>query len=276
MLVELHCHSTHSDGSLSARELAARARARDVELFCLTDHDCVDGYEVTARELEGRAVLRGLELSCVDHGRSIHLLIYGVGDGAGLRALSERLARVMIDRRWRLHAIVERLATLGFSLDAEALDRQIHGRVPGRPDVARALLERGFVSSIREAFDRFLHDGGPADVPLARITLAEGLELGRACGARMSLAHPHTLRNPALVDDLFQRFKEAGLEGLEAYYGRYARVERLTWLRLAEDRGLIVTGGSDFHGDAIPEVTRPVIDMPEEFAAPLRDWLAVA
>ncbi len=276
MRVELHCHSTHSDGSLTAQELARRARARDVELFCLTDHDCVDGYEATAAELQGCAVLRGLELSCVDHERSIHLLIYGARDRAGLDELSARLAQVRIDRRARLHAIVARLASLGHELDAEALDRQIHGRVPGRPDVARALLERGIVSSIREAFDRFLHDGGPADVPLARISLEEGLALGRACGARMALAHPHTLRSFALVDDLFRRFKDAGLEGLEVYYGRYSRAERMSWLRLANDRELVVTGGSDFHGDAIPEVTRPVIDMPEVFAAPLREWLEVA
>lgn len=275
MRVDLHCHSTHSDGSLPAAEVAAKAGAAGVELFALTDHDTLAGYAATREALPGVAVLRAVELSCKVEGRTIHLLMYGVEDGPGLAALEQRLAVVQGDRQARLRAIVDRLARLGICLDADAILRDTAGRTPGRPDVARALVVAGAVRSMREAFDRYLHDNGPADVAFERVTLSEGLALGLAAGARMSLAHPHTLRSPALVGEVVRRHQGEGLTGIEAYYGRYPHAEREVWLRLAQAHGLVVTGGSDFHGDAMPEVTRPGIELPEPHAARLREWLGV-
>jgi predicted metal-dependent phosphoesterase TrpH len=273
MRVELHCHSTHSDGSLAAAEVAARAGKTGVELFCLTDHDTLDGYEATAAALPGVTVLRGLELSCKHDGKTIHLLMYGVKAGAG--ALEERLVGVLEDRRLRLRAIVDRLAELGIQLDGERILRETAGRTAGRPDVARALVAAKAVRSMREAFERYLHDNGPADVAFARISLGEGLELGRAAGARMSLAHPHTLRSAALVAELYRKHQADGLEGIEALYGRYAHAEREVWLRMAKQMGLVVTGGSDFHGEAMPEVHQPGIELHEPHATRLRAWLGV-
>jgi predicted metal-dependent phosphoesterase TrpH len=275
MRIELHCHSTCSDGSFAPADVASRARAEGAEVFCLTDHDTLDGYAATTAELPDATVLRGVELSCRYADKTVHLLLYGLQDGPGLAALRERLEAVLTDRRARLRAIVERLASLGIRLDAERLLISTHGHTPGRPDVARALVEGGHVRSLREAFDRYLHDGGPADVALARLSLAEGLALGRAAGARMSLAHPHTLRSHPLVVELFEQYRGDGLEGIEAFYGRYTAAEREVWLRVARRFDLVVTGGSDFHGDAVPEVARPVIDLPEPHAARLRAWLAV-
>lgn len=275
MRVELHCHSTCSDGSFAPAVVATKARAEGVELFCLTDHDTLDGYAATAAELPGATVLRGVELSCRHADKTVHLLVYGLQDGPGLAALRGRLEAVLADRRERLRAIVERLASLGIRLDAERLLIATHGHTPGRPDVARALVEGGHVRSLREAFDRYLHDGGPADVALARLSLADGLALGRAAGAKMSLAHPHTLRSHPLVVELFEQHRADGLEGVEAYYGRYTPGDREVWLRVARRFDLVVTGGSDFHGEAVPEVARPVIDLPEPHAARLRAWLAV-
>lgn len=273
MRVDLHCHSTCSDGSHPPAEVAARARAQGVELFCLTDHDTLDGYAETRAALPDVPVLRGVELSCRHNTRTVHLLVYGVDEGPGGAALQQRLADVLADRRVRLLAIVERLAELGVPLDQERVLRGAAGHTPGRPDVARALLEAGHVRSLREAFDRYLHDGGPADVAFARLSLEEGLQLGREAGAKMSLAHPHTLRSYALVVELFRRHRDAGLEGIEALYGRYPAHERETWLRVARSFDLVVTGGSDFHGEAVPDVTQPGIDVPEPLAGRLRDWL---
>ncbi len=275
MRVDLHCHSTHSDGSCSADEVATRAGLRGVELFCLTDHDSLAGYAATLAALPGVTVLRGVELSCKHDGRTIHLLIYGVQDGPGADALEERLIGVQDDRRARLRAIVGRLEELGIHLDVEQILRDTAGRTPGRPDIARALVAVKAVRSMREAFERFLHDNGPADVAFARITLAEGLALGRAAGARMSLAHPHTLRSAALVADIYRRHRADGLEGIEALYGRYAHAEREVWLRMAKQMDLVVTGGSDFHGEAMPEVTQPGIELHEPHATRLRAWLGV-
>jgi hypothetical protein len=277
MRLELHCHSTCSDGSLPPAEVASAAADRGAAIFCLTDHDTLDGYAATEAALAERdcLALRGLELTCKEAGRTIHLLIYGVGDGPGLGALRERLREVRAVRERRLLAIVDRLAGLGIQLDGAAILARTHDHTPGRPDVARALKEAGVVRSSREAFDRFLHDGGPADVQIERLSLGDGLELGRACGAKMSLAHPHTLRSFPVVADLGRRFKGAGLGGIEAFYGRYGAAEREHWCRLADDLGLVATGGSDFHGEAVPSVTRPTIELPSDRAAPLCAWLEV-
>jgi hypothetical protein len=255
--------------------VAKRAAAWGVRLFCLTDHDTCQGYAQTRdalAETEVR-VLRGVELSCREFGRTIHVLVYGIADGPGLVALCELLERQRVARVARLRAICDRLAMLGIALDPDAVLRRTHG-VPGRPDVARALVAAGVCSSPREAFTRFLRDGGPADVSIDRVALAEGLALGRAAGARMSLAHPHALGEPALVRELFRRHRDGGLEGLEAFYGKYARAESRAWLRLCDELDLVATGGSDFHGDMAPEVARPGIDLPDDRARALVDWLA--
>ena len=261
--LELHCHSDLSDGSFPAEDVARRAAAWGVRLFCLTDHDTCEGYERTRDALAdaGVQVLRGVELSCREFGRTIHVLMYGLQNGDGLDRLRERMQQVIEARAVRLRLICERLATLGVELDADEILRTTHG-VPGRPDVARALVTAGVCTSPREAFKRFLHDGGPADVAIERLSVEEGVALGRAAGAKMALAHPHALGEPALVRELFRRHRDAGLDGLEAFYGKYARAESRAWLRLADDMNLTATGGSDFHGDMAPRNLPPRDRLP--------------
>jgi predicted metal-dependent phosphoesterase TrpH len=275
--IELHCHSTCSDGSLPPERVAAMAAARGVAVFCLTDHDTLAGHAATVEALASRGctVLRGMELSCREYDRTVHLLVYGVQPGPGLEALEQRLDRIGEDRRDRIHRICARLAAVGVRLDPEAILAGAHGRTPGRPDVARALVAAKVCTSPREAFDRFLKDGGPADAPIERLAVEDALALAGAAGAKVSLAHPHTLGHPSLVRDLYVRFRDAGLEGLEAFYGRYGRVESQAWLRLARELRLVATGGSDFHGDLMPEVAQPGIDLPREHAGPLCAWLGL-
>ena len=276
MRVELHCHSTCSDGSWAPEAVAEAAAGRDVRLFCLTDHDTMAGHPATAEVLgDGVVVLRGLELSCRVYARTLHLLMYGVREGEGRAQLQARLDAVGEARRTRITAICEALARQGVELDPAPILAGAVGRTPGRPDVARALVEEGVCTSPREAFDRFLGDGKKAHIEVDRITLEEGLSLGRACGARMSLAHPHTMGSVDVVKELFREHREQGLEGIEALYGRYARAEARPWLMLARELDLVVTGGSDFHGDMLPDVTRPVIDLDDAHARPLCEWLEV-
>lgn len=271
--LELHCHSTCSDGSLAPEGIAARAGEFGVELFCLTDHDTMAGCARTAEALPGVRVLRGLELSCKHEGRTIHLLMWGVGSGPGLAALEQCLVEQHRLRRARIVAICERLATIGITLDPEPILAGAAGRIPGRPDVALALVAAGICSSRRDAFDRYLSDEGPANVPVPGISLEQGLALGRACGARMALAHPHTLDHFALVKLLFQQFRDAGLEGIEAYYATVSPARAEGWLRLARELDLVVTAGSDFHGE-LGEAKRPGIELPKPHVARLREWLA--
>lgn len=275
MRIELHCHSTCSDGSLAPAELGRRARAREVRLFCLTDHDTTAGHTELAPELPDVHVLEGLELSCKEAGKTVHLLMYGIDGGPGREALERRLEAINVQRRARIEQILDKLDALGFVLEREELRSRSHGRTPGRPDVAAALVRAGICNSMRQAFDRFLRDGGPADVSVDRVSLGEGLALGRACGARMSLAHPHSLRNVALVEDMFRRYRDAGLEGIEAHYGRYGAAEREHWGRIADKFALVTTAGSDFHGDANPDVLQPGVDCEGETLRKLCDWLGV-
>jgi 3',5'-nucleoside bisphosphate phosphatase len=272
--LELHCHSICSDGSFPATEVARRARARGATLFCLTDHDTDRGYADTAAAIgDACTVLRGLELSCREYDRSVHLLLYGLREGPGLDRLHAKLAEVDVARRERIVAICERLRTLGIELDASQILAGAHARTPGRPDIARALVRAGVCTSPREAFDRFIKDGGPADVPVPRISVAEGVALARDAGGRVSLAHPHQLGHPALVRDLFVRLRDAGLEGIEAYYGKYAAAESIAWLRLAKELDLVPTGGSDFHGEMSPDVGAPTIELPEGVGERILAWL---
>ncbi len=273
MRVDLHCHSTCSDGSQTPAQIAQLARERELELLCLTDHDSMAGHPATV----GAAprVLRGLELSCRDRERSVHVLCYGVRPGPGMDALQARLDQIQHVRIHRIRLICAKLDGLGIHLDADAILARAEGRTAGRPDVARALVEAGAVPTTKDAFTRYLRDGGPADVPIARLSPAEGVELAVAAGARCSLAHPHTL-GAEHATDLLRAHRDRGLEGLEAWYGRYSDEERRRWADLADAHGLVVTGGSDFHGDLVPEVPTLGVELPPPRAEALLAWLEPA
>jgi predicted metal-dependent phosphoesterase TrpH len=276
--LELHCHSTCSDGSHTPEQLAQALADFDAELVCLTDHDTMAGCDRVAATLRerGRAVrvLRGLELSCKHNKQNIHLLMWGIADGPGRLALERRLAEQRELRRARIVNICDRLASLGVRLEPDPILAACIGKTPGRPDVAKALVAAGVCTSVRDAFDRYLNDEGPAHVTIDGISLAEGLQLGREAGARMSLAHPHTLRHYAIVRELFIEYRGQGLEGIEAFYGGTSLVRAEPWLRLARELDLIPTGGSDFHGEALAEVKRPGIELPLAYSPRLREWMS--
>jgi predicted metal-dependent phosphoesterase TrpH len=266
MRFELHCHSTCSDGSEPPERVAARAAERGVEVFALTDHDTCAGS--ASAQLAAR-VIRAVELSCDDAGRTVHVLAYD--RGGDWAALEARLTAVREARRNRLRVMAARLLQRGIAVDVEPLLAEADRRSIGRPDLARAMVAAGVVSSVKEAFSRHLYDGGPVDVPHAGLPLAEAVELGAAAGAALSLAHPH------LYDDrgagYLRRYQARGLTGVEAYYGAYDARERGRWTSLADQLGLTCTGGSDWHG---PDASHapPGIDLPADRAAALLAWLA--
>lgn len=271
MRIDLHCHSTHSDGSHSAADVAERAFARDVTLFCLTDHDSCQGYEATlATYPEG---LQGVELSCTFEDRSIHLLVYQRQTSTQWALLQSALEDQRSARRKRVHLISERLAPLGAVFDPHALVARHGEGTIGRPHIAAELVRVGAVTSQREAFDRYLKDGGPGDVQVSRLSLAEGLALGRAAGGRMSLAHPHV--HGTRSEGILRAHKDQGLSGLEVFYAQYKSKNRKNWADLAETLGLIQTGGSDFHGESLPQVQRLGVDVPDSVGNSLLDWLEI-
>jgi predicted metal-dependent phosphoesterase TrpH len=263
---ELHCHSTCSDGTEAAERVAARAAERSVSVFALTDHDTC---AASGLAVEGARSIRAVEMSCDDGGRTIHVLAYDTGgDWATLEA---RLESVRVARKHRLNVMATRLAQRGIKLDVSALLAEADRRSVGRPDLARLMVATGAASSMKDAFQRHLYDNGPVDVPHTALPIADALAVGRAAGAAMSLAHPHLYDERATA--LVKRFKPEGLTGIEAYYGAYDPRERSRWIVLADQLGLVCTGGSDWHGpdQAHCEVG---IDLPAERSDALLAWLS--
>lgn len=273
MRLDLHCHSTCSDGSFAPAIVAERAREADLHLFCLADHDTCDGYRATVEALGPQRALRGVELSCYEDGHPVHLLIYDVARDRRWAAIDDLLARMQRARRGRLRTIAARLAPLGVSVDAEAILANAGNRAVGRPDLARAMVRAGAVSSMAEAFQRYLGDSGPVYVPVERLDVGAALEICRSAGARTALAHPHLLGDRATP--MARRYRAVGLEGIEAYYGSYSAAQRRSYAKVAADLDLVVTAGSDFHGEALPQVKEIGVELPEPHASRLLAWLDI-
>lgn len=277
MRLDLHCHSRKSDGSDAPAEVATRAIAAGVTLFCLTDHDTWAGHDEVAATMAGTAirVLRGLELTTQTGRRRVHLLVYGVGTGTQVEELSLRLSQLREGRRIRVREICALFASkFDITLDAEAILARGFDGSTGRPHVAAALVAAGICRTVREAFDRFLHDGGPADIPAPRLEVEDGVALAQAAGARVSLAHPHVVGSPETVRALCAKWKPLGLQGIEAEYGPYGERVRGQWRAVADDLGLVVTAGSDYHGKAVlPDVHNPGVTMTEDRARRVCEWL---
>lgn len=243
MAVDLHTHTTVSDGVLTPGELVARAAAAGLTALAITDHDAVDAIgPARASAPAGLEVIAGVELSCRIDGREAHLLGYGLDpDDAGLRAA---LTRFAADRADRAREIVRRLNARGVELDFEEVERVSGEGTIARPHVARALVERGHVASISEAFDRWLGQGAPAFVEKPRLEPREACEIVVGAGGVPGLAHPGTFRR----DDLIPVLAEAGLEALEVRHTEHSAAATRHYERLAVDLDLLPTGGSDFHG----------------------------
>lgn len=273
MRFELHCHSTCSDGTESPERVAARAAERAVDVFALTDHDTCAGTALATPP--SSRTMRAVEISCDERatGRTIHVLAYDRG-GAGWGDLEARLVSLREARRNRMRVMSARLAQRGIRVDVEPLitEAETSGRTLGRPDLARLMVAKGTVTSMKEAFTRFLYDGGPVDVPHHALALPDALALGRAADAAMSLAHPHLYDQLGVA--LLKEHAGNGLRGVEAYYGGYDARERQRWLDVADEMDLVCTGGSDWHGpdDARAQVG---VDVPEHHGKALLDWLGL-
>jgi predicted metal-dependent phosphoesterase TrpH len=263
MRFELHCHSTRSDGSDSPDALVARAATHAIDVFAVTDHDTC-----TAVDLPGARTIRAVEMTC-DADETIHVLAYD--RGGDWQLLETELDKMRAARRDRLRVMADRLAKLGVKIDVEPL--LAAGRSVGRPDLARVVVEVGLASSMKEAFSRYLYDGGPVDVPHRVWPIADALAAGRAAGAAMSLAHPHfyETRGAGIVE----RYRGDGLTGLEAFYGAYDMARRRRWIEVADQLGVTCTGGSYWHGEERADLAKTMgVEIPPRRASVLLEWLA--
>ena len=255
-LMDLHTHTTASDGSLTPAELVAAARAAGLKAVAVTDHDTTAGLDeaLAAGAEPGLQVVPGVEIS-VEAGLAggVHVVgLFVEHHHPPLTAALERLQRARARRNPRM---VERLNHLGIPVTLEEVAAFAGGDLISRAHFAQALVARGVVASRKEAFSRYLGAGKPAYVPKQRLSPQEAIALLRRAGAVPILAHPGLLpleRGP--LEELVQRFREMGLEGLEAHYSEHDRPTRLWLERLAARLDLVVSGGSDFHGRAKPDI----------------------
>jgi len=243
--IDLHAHTTASDGTLAPVALVQEARARGLSVLGVTDHDTLDGLpEATAAGTAlGVLVVPGVELSTtVPHGE-VHVLGYFVDPTDA--AFVARLKSLADSRRRRINAVITRLREQGFDLNREEILRDAEAGSIGRPHVARALMRLGVVGSVAEAFDRFLTPGKPGWVPRDRFSPEDAVSLLVANGALPVLAHPYSTLG---IERAVERLAPAGLAGLEVFYGEYTELQRQHLLKIAHGAGLIPTGGSDYHG----------------------------
>lgn len=260
--IDLHSHSTASDGQYGAAQVAERAAGAGVKVWALTDHDSVAGLAAAAESARalGLRFVPGIELSVQLDRREVHLLGHFVDpESAPLRRFEDLLAE---KRRVRMGEMVHKLAAIGVPLSPEEIERFSGGKTLGRPHVARALVERGVVATVKEAFDRFLGEGRPAYVGRYRLSAEEAIALVRGAGGTATLAHPGVskIERPDL-----ERLARSGLAGVEAYHPDHNPSVREKYLRLARALDLVPTAGSDYHGEAVtPDRHLGQITMPLE------------
>lgn len=250
MRIDLHTHSSRSDGTDSPAELVAAAVAAGLDVVALTDHDTADGWPQASAAAEDTelVVLRGLEISCQHRGVGVHLLAYLV-DPSHV-GLAEELARVLAGRSSRLPATLERLRGIGIDIDADDV-RRVAGdaAAAGRPHVADALIARGVVRTRDEAFRRFLSEGRPAYVCRYAADLTSMIDLVSRAGGVSVLAHPWGRGSRRVLDDAtIAGLGVAGLAGLEADHEDHPPQARAELRALAGELDLVVTGASDYHG----------------------------
>jgi predicted metal-dependent phosphoesterase TrpH len=244
--VDLHIHSSASDGRLSPEEVVRESVKLGLKVIALTDHDTVAGVSAAlsaAQAFPELTVIPGVELSTDEPQGEVHVLGYFIDYTDG--ELVARLDRMRSSRRERAQAMIARLGELGVSIEWARVQEIAGAGSVGRPHLAQAMLEKGYIGSLKEAFNNYIGRDGPAYVGRQKLTPTAAVELVLRFNGLPVLAHPLTAHEPEAV---VSRLKAAGLVGIEAYYNGYSAAEVARLLGLADRYNLMVTGGSDYHG----------------------------
>ncbi len=261
-MIDLHLHTTASDGRLTPTELVAHAAASGVRILAVTDHDTTDGFDEAAAEASRRGVLLipGIEITAVDRGRDVHMLGYFFDrrDGAFAQFLTaQRATRIA-----RIVDIANRLGALGMPVDVqpvlEEAQRQSSKSI-GRPRLARAMIDAGYVATTQEAFDKWLGRGCPAFIERPGASPEEVIGIVHRAGGLVSLAHP----GRTLIDDRIAALRSAGLDAIEVYHSDHDASAVTAYLAMARQLDFMVTGGSDFHGDPAHGIAPGASVLPE-------------
>ncbi len=272
-MIDLHLHTTTSDGKLSPREIVRLAARESIDIIAITDHDSMEGVPEAVEEAQSYPFLKvipGVEISTYNPEVEIHLLGYFASLDSG--ELEQRLEHFRLSRRQRAQRMVQKLEGLGISLDYDRV-REIAGSGSvGRPHIAQAMVEKGYIESPREAFERYIGRDSPAYVEREKITPEEAVELVVRSKGIPVLAHP---RDIPCLSELISKLKEVGLQGMEVYYNGYVFEDRQYLKSLAQKHNIISFGGSDYHGIHPDETSPGKTDFPpreeEELISFLRE-----
>lgn len=265
-MIDLHLHTTASDGRSTPEQLARQLKRAGITIAAVTDHDTTAAIADVRAHAEplGTRIIAGIEITAVQHSEDVHMLGYGFDPDHP--ALVAFLEAQRVDRRRRLEEMHAKLVALGVPVDIEAELAGAtgkSGKALGRPLLAIALVNAGYVKSVAEAFEKYLGHGGPAFVSRRGASPADVVALVHDAGGVVSVAHPGKLKNDALIEPL----AEAGLDAIEAHHPDHDVIATAMYRARAKSLGLLVTGGSDFHGresgrvDAMGRVTLPADDF---------------
>jgi len=240
---DLHIHSTASDGETSPQKLGETLSRLGVHIAALTDHDTVSGIDAFSRAFKG-LMIPGIELSLIFEDEDVHLLGYGFDFHNEI--LLERLRYYQEMRRQRIVKICEKLNDLGFDIHYEAVfATAAKTQAPGRPHVARVMMEKGFVKSYEEAFQKYLGFGKAAYIPKAKMSLDEGIELLHQAQGLAVLAHPALCRS----ESVWRKALDYPLDGIEIFHPSHNEKFSEGLMKICQEKKLAVSGGSDYHGD---------------------------
>jgi len=267
---DLHLHTYHSDGTRSPKEVVDVARTHGLDIIAISDHDNLAAfYEIHSYAAEhGVTLIPAIELSCLFEGVDVHVLAYAFDPHD--EQIDARLRGFRETRQRRGYAIVERLRALGYDIRAERVDQLAGGGAMGRPHVARALVEAGYVSSVAEAFDKLLGTGKPGYVEKERFRVNEAVSLIRNAGGLTSVAHPTLYPDH---EQLVPRLLDSGIDGVEVMHPQVDELNRERYTNLARFRGKMVTGGSDDHGTVKTSETLGTVKVPETMIGPILERL---
>jgi hypothetical protein len=260
-MIDLHVHTTVSDGTLTPREVVRLAAAKGLSAIAITDHDTVMGVSEAQEEgaLADIEVVAGVEISSRSDKGVLHILGYFVD--VKFPRLLKRLDFLKRGRLERIPQMLEKLKGLGISIREQDVLRETGGGVPGRPHIAVIMARRGYVSTPQEAFDYYLRKGGPAYVKKAKLAPGEAVRLIRQAGGVPVIAHPYLLgeKDTAGLEQLVGDLVSHGLGGIEVYYPEHTLEQTQAYLEVVRRFGLAITGGTDFHGANKPGVALGVI-----------------
>ncbi|MFH1622108.1 MAG: PHP domain-containing protein [Candidatus Omnitrophota bacterium] len=264
-LADLHLHTNFSDGTFTPEQLVKVTKNVGLACIAITDHDCISGIEPAIREADNDLeVIPGIELTAEIDSAEIHILGYFIDHNSN--SLEQELDKINLIRRKRVYGILEKLKSLGMDLKPEDVFEISGLGSVGRLHIARAMQKRGFISNIYEAFSKYIGDKGPAYVGKFSLTPQDAIKLILEVKGIPVLAHPHIYNS----DELIPSFVKAGLRGIEVYYPEYSEVVIRYYAQIADKYNLLVTGGSDCHGDAKPNIAVGKISIPYELVERLK------